>query len=446
MTVDDDVFRARLRVLRIGVDEVRLARALASVADAHVEQVARDYCISIAERSPEYRPILERHGEALVLAETAHFRHLFGGKFDQAYRDSCEATVGVEMLAQLGARVRLSIAHRTVDFLFPAIGRRHRFSVKAAIRECAAINRLFTFDVISAIAIEQRHMADAFAHRQNVLNDSGQNVEQVSRDLRNTMGEASRNLAESVTDTTMLVDEGSLSTERVAAASQEATQLIVSMAAAAEEMSASLGAIAVQTDRNLASTESAVAMSRKMTDAIEGLTEASGRIGSVVNVIASIASQTNLLALNATIEAARAGDAGRGFSVVAMEVKALAAQTANATAEIADQIERVQQATKLCTSNIVEITGQIDGISASSRSIARAVESQRETTVMVAQDAQAAAVRSDSILKGAQAVKGVMDNTLGSASRVGTAIKLLSSRMDTLGDSVSKFVVAVRQA
>jgi Methyl-accepting chemotaxis protein (MCP) signalling domain len=69
-------------------------------------------------------------------------------------------------------------------------------------------------------------------------------------------------------------------------------------------------------------------------DRVLGLATASQRIGAVVSLVRGISNQTNLLALNATIEASRSGDAGKGFGVVAGEVKQLAGQTGNATAEI----------------------------------------------------------------------------------------------------------------
>lgn len=136
--------------------------------------------------------------------------------------------------------------------------------------------------------------------------------------------------------------------------------------------------------------DEASAAAREASANVERLRESSAAIGNVVNLIASIAKQTTLLALNSTIEAARAGSAGRGFAVVASEVKALAVQTQNATEEIKQKIDALQQDASTSFDAVHRITAAIDAIKPVFAHVNGAVAEQNEVTGEIAQNAASA--------------------------------------------------------
>ena len=126
---------------------------------------------------------------------------------------------------------------------------------------------------------------------------------------------------------------------------------------------------------------------------IQRLEAASKQIGKIVSLISDIADQTNMLALNAAIEAAGAGEAGKGFMVVANEVKELAKQTAEATDEIADHIENMQNNMPEAVGAVSEITAIINGMAEFMNSFAQETKQQGHRSDQIAEESSSAAHR-----------------------------------------------------
>lgn len=240
--------------------------------------------------------------------------------------------------------------------------------------------------------------------------------------------------------------ETSQQSSTVAAAAQQTTANVQTVAAATEELSASGQEISRQIVYSASIAQSAVAQANSANGMVEGLLEATQKIGEVMGLIQNIAAQTNLLALNATIEAARAGDAGKGFAVVASEVKELSTQTAEATEEIADQIQSIRDATGATAEAIRDIGATIGRIDEVATTIAAAVAEQDVATKEIARNVQQAA----------QGTHGVMQNIADvttASGQVGTAAELvlgsaseLAQQCERLQQEVGSFLETVRAA
>jgi methyl-accepting chemotaxis protein len=232
----------------------------------------------------------------------------------------------------------------------------------------------------------------------------------------------------------------------VAAASEQASVNVRSVATATDQLGSSIREISRQVHESSGIAVEAVKQAEKTDHRVNELLHAAGRIGDVVKLITAIAEQTNLLALNATIEAARAGEAGRGFAVVASEVKALATQTAKATDEIGTQIASMQTATRESVDAIKEIGSTIKRISEITTTIAAAVEQQGAATHEIARHVSEAA-KSTALAAGhiADVDRGAGE-TGSASSQVLAAAQSLSRESNQLKQEVDTFVATVRAA
>jgi methyl-accepting chemotaxis protein len=232
----------------------------------------------------------------------------------------------------------------------------------------------------------------------------------------------------------------------VAAASEQTSVNVQGVAAASEELASTVAEISRQVQTSSMIAGEAVQQADKTNTLVTDLSQSAERIGDVVGLINTIAGQTNLLALNATIEAARAGDAGKGFAVVAQEVKALAAQTAKATSEIASQIAGMQTATKEAVGAIHEITGTINQISEIAGTIAAAVEQQNATTKEISRNVTEAAKGTAEVASNISEVSKGAGATGSASTQVLSSARSLSAESRHLREEVNTFLATVRAA
>ncbi|MTI00063.1 methyl-accepting chemotaxis protein [Roseibium sp. RKSG952] len=264
--------------------------------------------------------------------------------------------------------------------------------------------------------------------------------------LTHDITDALKNLDTSAGGLTDLANSTSNQAVSVGAASEEATQSIAMVAKSTEELTKSIGEISGRVGNFTELARKAISDVEQSNSAIETFQNVVDQIGDVTRLITDIAEQTNLLALNATIEAARAGEAGKGFAVVASEVKALAEQTGKATDQIDHQIQSLKSATRDAVTATGAVSQIVSSIAEQSEAMMRSTEEQSLFSQNIGHQITDAA-------EGASNLAGTLQKAKSSASKTGTlsteiqkAIQSLQERSAHLQSAMRTFAESIRAA
>jgi methyl-accepting chemotaxis protein len=272
-----------------------------------------------------------------------------------------------------------------------------------------------------------------------------------------------------VVDVNDAVENFSTAAQQVAASSASQSSSTSAMAAAVEQMTVSINTVSSSAgeaqslaqhagetsneggkiiDRTSAEMSAIATTVAQASQVIQALGEESEQISAVVQVIKEVADQTNLLALNAAIEAARAGEQGRGFAVVADEVRKLAERTAQSTGDISTMVGKIQVSAKEAVGEMDRVVRQVDAGQALAQDAGARIQTIRDEANRVSQAVteisnalREQSLASQDIAKHVESIAQMTDENNAAAEDAAAGARQLDQLSQDVGATLAQFKV-----
>jgi methyl-accepting chemotaxis protein len=330
------------------------------------------------------------------------------------------------------------------------------FTIIAVIRQgTITLDKIAKGDLTARMVGEYKNN---YAGYQKQINNVGESLENIVRqvtDVVNATASASNQISSSSEEMAAGAQEQSSQASEVATAVEQMTTTIIETSKNAEnathaakksgEIAKEGGKVVHQTVNGMVRIAEVV---KQSAETVQALGKSSDQIGEIVQVIDDIADQTNLLALNAAIEAARAGEQGRGFAVVADEVRKLAERTTKATKEIALMIKQIQKDTggavesmKLGTVEVEKGKALADKAGESLSEIIKGAQEVVDIITQVATASQEQSSAAEQISKNIESISTVTQQSAAGVHEIARASEDLNRLTNNLSDMVSHFKI-----
>ncbi|MES0870672.1 globin-coupled sensor protein [Pseudovibrio sp. SCP19] len=435
--------KSQLGFFKIDSQTIQTLSDLWPLVEGHLTQILSDFYNHV-QLDPELKKKVAGKVPGLKSAQASHWKILFTAGFDSTYMERVDKIGRAHVYTDLEPDWYIGGYTFILEELTKILASKMRFSPGRLSRSLIALQKAVMFDMGQAVAAYHRHYTEERDERTSRLENAINSFEETISKRMELTGEVGSRVENSALTLRETSEQSQMAAEAASQSADYTASDVHSGAAAVEEMSANVSEIGSQVSRSAETARTVSKDAERTNDTVLGLQTATNEIGAVTELISAIAEQTNLLALNATIEAARAGEAGRGFAVVASEVKDLASQTGQATDEIASKISAIQSETRRCVEEISAISQKIEEVSSTATAIADAVDQQTVATNEISSSIQSASQNARGVTNELSNILATAEESKRAVATATSAATELSQQSEAMSEEISQFFTSIR--